>query len=131
MLGRTYRFQILNSTGQTLAASVNTITARREKRGSDGSLTFESSETTVFSNGSTQATGTYANGSTIDNSTDEWEGGAFTVSITAPASSSGDVVVRLQRSTDAGTTWPDDGTGTIVRVINFTTSGTKKRNFYL
>lgn len=129
-LGHAYRFVVENKTGQTLAANAVKVYGRRWKFATDGALTLEAGEATLMDNGSTIGTGAFASGTTVDNSTDKYLGGDFIFSVTAPASSNGDVVLYLQRSTDGGTRWPDDANyAKRVQILNFTTSGTKSRNF--
>jgi hypothetical protein len=131
MLGPTYRFLVKNATGQTLASGAVTIKAIREKFASDGSLTLEGTEATVFSLGSTLATGAFAVGTTQDNTTNKYLGGTFTYTITAPASAAGDVTIWLQHSTNGGTNFPDNGKGIQVASETFTTSGTVNGEFRL
>lgn len=131
MLGSHYRFQAKNATGQTITASSITVRTRRDKYGSDGSLTLEATEATVLSSGSTLANAAFLSGTTVDNTTDKWLGGTFIFAVTAPASAAGDVTLWLQHSTDGGTTWPDDGTGIQVANLTFATSGTKRAEFLL
>lgn len=123
-LGRTYRFVVYNATGQTLGSNSVVITARRWSFNSSGVMTWEGSEASIDSL-STITTASYATGTTIDNSSTAYLGGTFKFTVIAPASSSGPVVIYLQRSTDGGSTWPDNGQGDVVQVFGFTTSGTK------
>lgn len=125
-----YRFLVENKTGQTLAANAVKVYAKRDKFDSNGAIVFEASQATLFDNGSTIANNTFANGSTVDNTTDKYLSGDFLFEVTAPASSNGNVNLYVQRSTDGGTTWGDNApTATVLSVLNFTTSGTKKRGF--
>lgn len=130
-LGLTYRVVIQNTTGQTISANNVTVKQRAWKFGTDGSITFEGSAQTIYSNGSTQATATYVNGTTQDNSTNKWIGATLEFTVTAPASSNGDVVLWLDRSVDGGTTWSDNGLGQVIGILNFTTSGTKRRVIHI
>ena len=128
MLAPTYRFTILNSTGQTLAANAVTIKPRRWKFASDGSTTQEASGTAdVLAQSATVVTGAYRNGTTQNNTVDKYIAGHFEVTVTAPVSSNGDVHIYLDTSVDGGTTWPDNGLGQWVGTLSFTTSGTKRR----
>lgn len=131
MLGHTYRFKVLNDTGQTIVANAVKVYGRRWKYGSDGSITFEGSEGTLLDNGSTIADNAYSAGTTQDNSSNKYIGGDFIFEVTAPASSNGDVTLYLEKSTDGGTDFDDDGLGMAVARLNFTTSGTKRRHFSL
>jgi hypothetical protein len=128
-----YRFKVYNKTGQTIASGGNAnVYSKRVKFDSSGALTFEGSEAIVLVNtGSSISDSAYFAGTTQDNTTDKYIGGHFTFKVTAPASSSGDVTLFFERSTDGGTTWDDDGLGEPVATINFTTSGTKKVTFSL
>jgi hypothetical protein len=130
-LPRTYRFTVKNETGQTIAANSIFVYARRWNRNSVGKKNFESSEATIVSSGSTLATGSFLNGTTQDNSTLKWDSGAFQFTITAPASSNGNVVCTLQRSTDGGTDFDTDGLADIVAILNFTATGTKTKTFQI
>ncbi len=124
MLGRTYRIQVLNSCGQTLASSSITVTARRWNFNSSGTATWEGSETTVWSGNSTITTGSYASSGSVDNSTNAYLGGTFKIAVTTPASASGLITFYLQRSTDGGSTWPDNGNGQVLRVFSVAASTT-------
>ena len=130
-LPHTYRFTVKNETGQTIATSSIFVRARRVKMDAAGALTFEGSEDTVTTSGSTLANNAYLTGTTQDNSTNVWLGGDFEFTVTAPASSNGNVLCYLEGSTDGGTDWPDNGLGQIVAILNFTTSGTKRTFFEL
>ena len=129
MLPKTYRFQIMNETGQTLADGAVTIKAVRYKFTSGGAVSYEGSEGTAFSTAGTTADDAYLNGTTQDNSANLYVGGHFELTVTAPASAAGNVTCFLQRSMDGGTTFDGDGLGEIVAAINFTTSGTKVKTF--
>lgn len=131
MLGHTYRFTVKNETGQTIAASSIFVRARRWKFSSDGSLAFEASESTVLSNSSTLANGSFLAGTTQDNTTDKWVGGQFEFTVTAPTSANGNVICYVERSTDGGTDWDSNGLGRVVAVLNFTASGTKTKHFVI
>jgi hypothetical protein len=125
-LGRNYRFTVLNSCGQTLASGAIVIKARRWYFDSSGVQTWEGSEATLDTSGSTLATGSYFNGTAQDNTapTRPYLGGTFKISITAPTSANGPITVWLQRSTDGGTSWPDNGLGTVAKVFAATAATT-------
>ena len=119
MLGRNYRFSVNN----TCVVNVTvTIQARRWKWASDGSITFDS-EAEVFNESAIASSSTaWTEDTAVDNSTDKWIGASLEVIVT-PASSvtntaSTNVNVQIQRSTDGGTTWPDDGRGEFVASFN-------------
>jgi hypothetical protein len=129
VLPKSYRFKVYNQLGQTISAGNVTCKGLRYKIGSDGAIAYESSEATLLSNAGTLATATYLAGTSQDNSSDKWVGGDFTFKVIAPASSSGAVTLFLERSSDGGTTWDDDGLGIPVARLDFTTSGTKVVTF--
>lgn len=119
MLGHWYRLQIQNGTGVSVTC---TVTMRRWKFGSDGSITWDT-EQTVFSAVSV-STGAFSSATASDNSTDKWLGAHFTVTFAPGSSATGSLALRLQRSTDAGTTWPDNGRGTHLAGAYFSSSST-------
>ena len=112
MLGNYYRFRAHNSQNQAITVA---LTGRLWKFASDGSITW-SSEVTLIASGSVSATTGTAAGSDQDNSTDKWLGAELTLSCTAAAAtnSTGSITITLERSTDAGTTWPTSGQGEVV-----------------
>lgn len=127
MLGATYRFQAYNAAG--VAATV-AITGKRFKFDSQGALSFDT-ESTEFASASV-SNGSVGSGATRDNSSDKFLGGNFTASATiASGSPNGAVAIYLQRSTDGGSTWPDDQTGELVCRLTFSATGTKRRSFAL
>ena len=109
MLGHSYRFRVQNTQNQAITVA---LTARLWKFGSDGSITW-SSEVTLIASGSVSATTGTAVSSNYDNSTDKWMGAELALSCTAAVTTNGSgvVAVTLERSTDAGTTWPTAGQG--------------------
>lgn len=123
MLGRTYRFVVLNSLGQTIAIAGIVIKARRWNFVT-GTQTWEGAEASIDSSAGTTSNAAYFTGSTNDNSTNAFLGGTFKFVIVAPTSSSGTVTVYLQQSTDGGSTWPDNGGGQVVKQFTITTAGT-------
>jgi hypothetical protein len=113
MLGRNYRFSVNNGTTAAVEVAV-TIQARRWKFGTDGSLTFDS-EAEVYNEANIAVSTTaWTEDTAIDNSTDKYIGADLEIVITPEASITGTVTVQIQRSTDGGTTWPDDGQGEFV-----------------
>lgn len=131
VLPRYYRFRVLNNCGQTISAGNVKVYARRFKFDSTGALSYESSETTVYTSSGGITTGSYDNSSMIDNSSSLYIGGAFALEVTAPASASGNVILFFERSTDGTTRVDTAGVGDVVAVLNFTTSGTKYKTFSL
>jgi hypothetical protein len=136
-LGPDFRFTVLNSTGQTIAASGVVVRYKAWRYANDASVQFDSSVVTPITLGSIPASpGTLINNSymssdAIDNSTSKWVGATIEFTVTAPASSNGDVVLYIDRSLDDGTTFPDNGLGQVIAVLNFTTSGTKRRTIHI
>lgn len=118
MLGRNYRFSVNNQLGVNVTV---TIQARRWKLASDGSITFDS-EVEVFNEAAIASSSTaWTEDTAIDNSTAKYIGADLEIVVTPASSYTGSastvVTVQIQRSTDGGTTWPDDGRGeTIFRV---------------
>ena|SRR5579884_409319 len=125
MLGRTYRFVYYNGTGQALPSSSPIVTkARRWNFNSSGVQTWEASEANIDSTGNALAPGSYQAGGNTDNSTNAYLGGTFKFQVTTSLSSNGPFIVYLQRSTDGGTSWPDNGEGDVVWQKNITGSST-------
>lgn len=122
MLGRNYRFSVNNQAGVNVTV---TIQARKWKLDSSGALVY-ASEAEVFNESAIASSGTaWTEDTAIDNSTDLYFGADLEIVIT-PASSvtnsaSTNVAVQIQRSTDGGTTWPDDGRGETFFRINMPT----------
>lgn len=128
LLGRNWRLQVENQTGVTIAINGCTIKARRYKFVS-GDIDYDASEQGIFDNSGTIADGAYDESSAQDNSTADMLGGEFELTVTTTGSPSGYVAVYLQKSTDAGTTWPDDGEGQLVATIDIAASGTQVKHF--
>ena len=131
MLGNSYRFATVNNTGQTLAIGAVAVKARRWNWGNPatGVRTWETTAASVYSNSATIATGTGDKSAAVANGTSAFVGGTFSISVIAPASSSGTVSLYLQNSPD-GTTFDDSTTnfGTLLAVFNFTGTGTQVQN---
>lgn len=122
MLGRNYRFRVFNNTGAAFGVVIN---ARRFKSASDGSITFESSEAEVFNEASISSSSTaWTPDTAIDNSTDKWQGGDFEITLTPAASATGTVVVQIEHSTDAGTSFGSGGQGVQIFGTYFNASST-------
>lgn len=117
MLGHTYRYQVYNGTGVSVTV---TVKDRKWKFASDGSLT-NAAEATQFSSVSV-STGSYSNGSTVDNSADKNMGADILATFAPAASATGTVALFLQKSTDGGTTWPSNGLGEPVGAHTFAAS---------
>lgn len=122
MLGRNYRFSVNNQCGVNVTV---TIQARRWKFTSAGALEY-ASETEVFNESAIASSSTaWTEDTAVDNSTDLYIGADLEVIVT-PASSvtnsaTTNVSIQIQRSTDGGTTWPDDSRGETVAVFNIPT----------
>ena len=105
-----WRLQLKNTTGATSSSTASTVKMKRWKPGSSGEVDHEASETTALSQASITSGG-YASGTAYDNdSSAGFHGGDFAVKIVNGASA-GYYELRLQISTDGGTTWPDNGKG--------------------
>jgi hypothetical protein len=87
---------------------------------------WEASEAPLYAgNAGTITSGNYDTGmAAIDNSSAGYVGGTFKFAVIAPTSSSGTVTIYLQRSSDAGATWPDNGRGSVVSILSFSGAGT-------
>lgn len=136
-LGPDFRFSIYNGTGQTIAGGGIVVRYKGWKYANDASVVFDGSIITAINLGTTPASPatltnvTYLNSAAIDNSVAKLIGATIEFTVSAPASSNGDVILYIERSLDDGTTFPDNGLGQVVAVLNFTTSGTKRRIVHL
>jgi hypothetical protein len=136
-LGPDFRFVVYNGTGQTIASNGIIVRYRGWKYSNDASVAFDGSITTGLQLGTTPASpttltnATYLVSAAIDNSVTKLIGATIEFTVTAPASASGDVILYIERSLDDGTTFPDNGLGQVIAVLNFTTSGTKRRIVHL
>lgn len=112
MLGHTWRLRASNTQNQSVTV---TVTARRWKFASDGSITWSAEQTLISAASLSASTGTSVS-STVDNSTDKYIGAELTVSMTASSATNGTGAVSytLERSTDGGTTWPTQDKGEFV-----------------
>lgn len=124
-----YRFQVKNDTTETIADGVTTIKVRRFKFDSAGARVFEVLEGTVFSTAGAITNGSFLDGAAQDNSVDLYDGLHAEVTTTVPGTPDGNLTVFLQRSTDGGVTFDDDGLGERVCTINFTAATTKVKSF--
>lgn len=109
MLGHTWRLRASNTQNQAITV---TVKARYFKFASDGSITWSAEQTLINAVSVSATTGTTAS-STIDNSTDKYVGMTLTASFTAGSATNGtgSMALTLERSTDAGTTWPTQDRG--------------------
>ena len=85
---------------------------------------WEGSEASIWSGNTTVANAAYQSSGTVDNSTNAYLGGTFKIVVTTPVAAAGTVTFYLQRSTDGGTTWPDNGNGQVLRVFSVAASTT-------
>lgn len=120
-----YRFQLKNTTAGTSSATASTVKMRRVKPATDGSADYEGSEQSALSGGSI-ASGGYANGSGYDNDVSAGYLGADLFITVVNGTSAGYYELRMQASTDGGTTWPDNGKGEAVWVGYVGASATLK-----
>ena len=131
MLPETYRFQIFNESGETIAIAGATIKGLRYNYNSQAVIQYEAAEAALYSNAGGINDAAYDESAAIDNSSDLFIGGHFELTVTTPATPDGNVSCFLQRSTDGGTTWDDDGLGELVAVINFAAAATLVKSFEL
>lgn len=117
ILGPSFRIRATNTHNQNITV---TVRARYFKFSSDGALVVSTEQTLL--NGVTLTTLTATTGTTVsgtvDNTgtNDRWLGMFITATFTAAATtnSTGSVTLTLERSTDAGTTWPTADRGIFI-----------------
>lgn len=131
VLPKYYRFTVLNNTGQTISTSNVKVYARRWKFDSTGALSYESSETTIYTSAGNITNGSYESSSMIDNTSSLYIGGSFVFEVVSAASSNGNAILFFERSTDGTTRVDSNGVGDVVAVLNFTTNTTKRKSFSL
>lgn len=119
MLGHTYRYQVANGTGVSVTV---TVAERAWKWASDGSRTNASESVRISAVSVSSAS--YSNSSTVDNSSGKNVGADLVVTMAPGSSATGAVYLWLQKSTDAGTTWPSDGQGELLMAQFFSASST-------
>lgn len=125
-LPHTYRIQLKNECGATLAANAVQVKLRKVKFDSSGALSF-AAENTPYDHASTIADNGVASGADQDNSTDKYLGADVYIEIDFPAATNGDpVLIYLQHTTDGGTTDPDDEEGQLIASIASVASTTFK-----
>lgn len=138
-LPETWRVGIFNNTGATISNATNqpgpTISGRRVRFDSTGTLSYEAASFVFFSITSLSGNvnignNSYRTGSTISNTISAWLGGEFTISVFGGSGCSGNLVVYLEHSVDGGTTWPSPasangaGGGIIIAVVGFASTTT-------
>ena len=139
ILGPTYRFAVENRTGQTISTAGGVVLRIRPwKISSAGEIFFDSSFSTILNlsfvplGGATSVGNLgYLYSNIIDNLANAYIGAEVELTVTAPASSNGNVILYLERSVDGGATWTDAGLGQILGDILFTTAGTKRLVIHL
>ena len=109
MLGHTWRLRASNTQNQAITV---TVKAKYWKFDTDGSILWSTEQTLISAVSVSATTGTTVS-STVDNSTDKYLGMVITGSFTAASATNGTGTVALyvERSTDAGTTWPTQDRG--------------------
>lgn len=130
MLGPTWRLRASNTQNQAITV---TVKAKYFKFDTDGPIIWSAEQTLISAASVSATTGTTAS-STVDNSTDKYLGMVLTASFTAAATTNGTgfVALSVERSTDAGTTWPsqDEGIGMGGRTVTAAETTTAKgKNF--
>jgi hypothetical protein len=125
-LGKTFRIAVQNGTSTnsgtcTVKAVPWYIDPVRGK-------VYAAEQTWFNTTVNSSSTGT---GSTVDNTANTyiWDGADIAISINMGSSATGDVTVRLETSTDGGTTWCDSNTSPIrLGIVTYSaSSGTLKR----
>ncbi len=122
MLGHYFRLRASNTQNQNITV---TLTARYWKFDSSGAIVYSTEQTPISAVSVSATSGTTAS-SDIDNSTNLYLGAEFTLTCTAAATTNGTGVlaVTLERSTDAGTTWPTAAQGEFVGGYTVTAADT-------
>ncbi len=122
MLGHYFRLRASNTQNQAITV---TLKARYWKFDSSGAIVY-SAEQTLISAVSVSATAGTTVSSNVDNSANLYVGAEFTLSCTAAVTTNGtgSLAVTLERSTDAGTTWPTAGKGEFVGAYTVTAADT-------
>ena len=140
-LPETWRVCIFNQTGITVSNKSGgsetppTVSGRRVRFDSTGTLSFEAASFTFFSvtslsNNNNIGNNSYVVGSTWSNTVSGWLGGEFSISVGTLSNASGNVTVYLETSVDGGTTWPSPasangaGGGIILAVVGFASTAT-------
>lgn len=119
MLGRNYRYQVVNGTGVSITA---TIKGRAWKFDSTGARS-DATEVTHL-NAAAVGAGSIGTGGNVDNSTDKNLGEHLAITLAPSATATGAVEVYLQHSTDGGATWPAAGQGRRIGYAYFAGSAT-------
>jgi hypothetical protein len=133
ILGPAFRLVIENRTGQTIsAASAIQIKIRQWKFDTSGQITFQSSPTVIlnlgftpFDNPTTVANLGFLASNVVENYVDKYIGAEIELTVSAPASSNGNVILYLDRSIDSAT-FSDVSLAQVLGDISFTTTATKR-----
>lgn len=129
-LGNYWRIQVKNATAATSSATASTVKGKRWKPGTSGEADYEASEQTFFSGGSIAAGG-YGTGSAFDNDSSAGYYGMAGLITIVNGTAAGNYEVRIQQSSDSGTTWPDDGGGELIATVYAGVSSTAKDSINL
>ncbi len=124
MLSDNWRIVTKNETGVTIDANKITIKWRGKKFAS-GALTLGSESSNILSQSSTLSSNAFLASATQDNGTDKYleADATFSADLSAnTATPNGDVIFYLQKATADTPTWPTDGLGQVVCVLNFPNS---------
>lgn len=110
-LGQHFKISLRNGTG---SSGTYVVKARFFKFASDGSITWDSSEQTLFGSASISA-GAWADGAAFDNSTTKWTGADLRIECSTSLAHL--VTVQRKVSTDGGSNYPSDGYGVGVGTV--------------
>lgn len=132
MLGRNWRLRASNTQNQNITV---TVKARYFRFASDGSLEWSAEQTLINAVSVSATTGTTAS-SAVPNDTDKYLGAELTAELTAASATngSGAVTLTIERSTDAGSTWPTQELGQWVgghTLVAGDGTSARRRNFLI
>lgn len=132
MLGHQWRLRASNTQNQAITV---TVKARYFRFASDGSLEWSAEQTLISAVSVSATTGTTVS-SAVPNDTDKYLGAELTVELTAAGATngSGAVTLTIERSTDAGTTWPTQELGQWVAghtLVAGDGTSARRRNFLI
>jgi hypothetical protein len=134
VLGPHFRIVLENRLGQTISTAGGlTVKMRGWKFDIAGQMSFQTPWTTIL-NLSTVPLGSpttltnlsFLTSNVVENLTTGFIGAELEVTVVAPASSSGEITVYLDRSIDGGSTWNDLGIAQIIGYIPVTTAGVRR-----
>ena len=123
MLADTFRFHVYNASGEALTSGDINIEIRFFKYGTDGSTTY-SAEFTCDNNATINnaAYGTVIDAGSAetdyDNTSNKYVGFHGRVTVATATGTGAGVDVYLQWSPDAGTDWPQDGSGILLAHVD-------------